>query len=332
MAERPTQDRHTPVLLERCLELLEPAVLAVAEPVVVDATLGMGGHAEALLERFEGLRVLGLDRDPQALALAGDRLRGFGDRFQGVHTVYDGILEVVRERVGRPVQGVLMDLGVSSLQLDEVERGFSYAQDAPLDMRMDPSAGTTAAQVLATYDERELTRVLRDYGEERFAARIAQRIVRRREVEPLTRTAELVDIVRGAIPAAARATGGNPAKRTFQALRVEVNEELAALERALPAAVESIAVGGRIVVMAYQSLEDRLVKRALAAGAQISAPAGLPVVPASHEPFLTLLTRGAERAPAQEQERNPRSAPVRLRAAERTRPTPDHLGGWRWAA
>jgi 16S rRNA (cytosine1402-N4)-methyltransferase len=329
--ERPVASRHTPVLLERCLDLLAPA-LQGEDAVVVDATLGMGGHSEALLERFGSLRVVGLDRDPQALLLAGGRLERFGDRFTGVHTVYDAVLDVVREEVGRPVQGVLMDLGVSSLQLDEMDRGFSYAQDAPLDMRMDASQGPTAAEVLNTYEEREIARVLREYGEERFAPRIARAVVRRRVEQPLARTAELVDIVRAAIPAAARTTGGNPAKRTFQALRIEVNQELAALERALPAAIESLAVGGRIVVMAYQSLEDRLVKRTLAAGAGSSAPAGLPVVPDTHRPYLSLLTRGAERASAEEQALNSRSTPVRLRAAERLRPTPAHLRtatGWR---
>jgi 16S rRNA (cytosine1402-N4)-methyltransferase len=326
-ADRPAADRHVPVLLERCVELLAPALVPApdgAPAVLVDATLGMGGHAEAFLERVPGLVVVGLDRDTQALALAGDRLERFGDRFLGVHTVYDRVGEVVAERLGRPVQGVLMDLGVSSLQLDEVERGFSYAQDAPLDMRMDASTGITAAEVLNTYPEAEITRVLREYGEEKWAARIAQRVVRRREQEPLRRTAELVDLVRGAIPAAARTTGGNPAKRTFQALRIEVNGELAALERALPAAVESLAVGGRIAVMAYQSLEDRMVKRTFAEGATVSTPPGIPVVRDEDQPYLRLLTRGAERATASEQERNPRSAPVRLRAVERLRATPQH--------
>ncbi|MBC7290117.1 MAG: 16S rRNA (cytosine(1402)-N(4))-methyltransferase RsmH [Actinotalea sp.] len=326
-ADRPAADRHVPVLLDRCVELLAPALVPAADgapPVLVDATLGLGGHTEAFLERVPGLVVVGLDRDTQALTLAGERLARFGERFVPVHTVYDRIHEVVADRVGRPVQGVLMDLGVSSLQLDEVDRGFSYAHDAPLDMRMDASAGITAAEVLDTYPEAEITRVLREYGEERWAARIAQRVVRRREQEPLRRTGELVDLVRAAIPAAARTTGGNPAKRTFQALRIEVNGELAALERALPAAVESLAVGGRIAVMAYQSLEDRMVKRTFAAGATVSTPAGIPVVREEDQPYLRLLTRGAERASQAEQEHNPRSAPVRLRAAERLRATPDH--------
>jgi 16S rRNA (cytosine1402-N4)-methyltransferase len=232
----------------------------------------------------------------------------------------------VVERLGLPgVQGVLMDLGVSSLQLDEAERGFAYAQDAPLDMRMDPTRGRTAAEVLNTYDEAALIRVLREYGEERFAQRIVRKIVQARQVAPIARSGELVELVRAGIPAAARQTGGNPAKRTFQALRIEVNDELAVLERAVPAAVESLVVGGRLVVEAYQSLEDRIVKRVLAAGSQISAPPGLPVVPDTHQPYLRLLTRGAEEADAVERERNPRSQSVRLRAAERLRPTPEHL-------
>ncbi|WP_182113644.1 MULTISPECIES: 16S rRNA (cytosine(1402)-N(4))-methyltransferase RsmH [unclassified Actinotalea] len=329
--ERATSDRHVPVLLDRCVELLGPA-LEGPDAVLVDLTLGMGGHTEALLGRFPTLRVVGLDRDLQAIALASERLRPFGDRFTAVHAVYDEVLDVVQDVVGRPVQAVLGDLGVSSLQLDEAERGFSYAKDAPLDMRMDASTGPTAADVLNTYPEAEIVRILRQYGEERFAPRIARTVVARRAAAPLTRTAELVDIVRASIPAAARATGGNPAKRTFQALRIEVNGELEVLERTMPAAIEALAVGGRIVVMAYQSLEDRLVKRALARGAVSSAPAGLPVEPETHRPYLRLLTRGAERASEAELAANPRSASVRLRAAERLRATPDHLrelsGGW----
>lgn len=331
MSQDDAATRHTPVLLRRCLDLLGPAL---AEPgaVLVDATLGMGGHTEGVLRELPHVRVVGIDRDPQALALASRRLAPFGERFTPVHAVYDEILDVL-DRLDLPhVQGVLMDLGVSSLQLDEAERGFAYAQDAPLDMRMDPTTGPTAADVLNTYDEREIARVLREYGEERFAARIARGVVRRRAQQPLARTSELVDIVRAGVPAATRRTGGHPAKRTFQALRIEVNGELAALERALPAAVEALAVGGRIVVESYQSLEDRLVKRALAAGATSSAPPDLPVEPATHAPYLRLLTRGAEEADDVELATNPRSQSVRLRAAERLRPTPDHLRTPRRAA
>ncbi|WP_418277219.1 16S rRNA (cytosine(1402)-N(4))-methyltransferase RsmH [Isoptericola jiangsuensis] len=323
---RPTQDRHVPVLLQRCVDLLAPA-LTGAGSVMVDCTLGMGGHTEAVLEQVPGVRVIGIDRDPQALELATARLSRFGDRFTPVHAVYDEIGDVVADHADGAVQGVLMDLGVSSLQLDEAERGFSYAQDAPLDMRMDQSRGLTAAEVLNEYDERDLVRILRDYGEERFAQRVARAIVRRRDTEPWARTGELADAVRDAIPAATRRTGGNPSKRTFQALRIEVNGELEALERAVPAAIEALAVDGRLVVESYQSLEDRIVKRAIARGTASSAPPGLPVEPETHRPYLQALTRGAEEAGPDELERNARSASVRLRAARRLRPTPDHLIG-----
>ncbi|QHT55483.1 16S rRNA (cytosine(1402)-N(4))-methyltransferase RsmH [Cellulomonas sp. H30R-01] len=318
--------RHTPVLLQRCLDLLAPA-LAAEGAVMVDSTLGMGGHTEGVLRAFPHVRVVGIDRDPQALDLAGRRLAPFGERFTAVHAVYDEIRDVLDDLGLAHVQGVLMDLGVSSLQLDERERGFSYAHDAPLDMRMDATRGLTAADVVNTYEEREIARVLREYGEERFAPRIARSIVRAREKAPLARTGELVDLVRAAIPAATRKTGGHPAKRTFQALRIEVNGELEVLERALPASVEALAVGGRIVVEAYHSLEDRLVKRTFAAGATSSAPPDLPVEPETHAPYLRLVTRGAEEADEAELAANPRSQSVRLRAAERTRPTPDHLRG-----
>ncbi len=326
MVDQPAEAaaRHTPVMLARCVELLAPA-LRVPGAVMVDSTLGMGGHAEAVLEAFPDVVVIGLDRDPEALDLAGRRLARFGDRFTAVHAVYDDVLTVLGRLGVAQVEAVLMDLGVSSLQLDEVARGFSYSQDAPLDMRMDPSGGTTAADVLNSYDERELTRVLREYGEERFAQRIARNIVAARDRRPLERTGELVAILQASIPAATRKTGGHPAKRTFQALRIEVNRELETLERALPASIEALAVGGRIVVEAYHSLEDRLVKRALAVGAVSSAPVDLPVEPDTHRPFLRLVTRGAEEADEAEIARNPRSQSVRLRAAERLRPTPDHL-------
>jgi len=324
VAEPDAAARHVPVLLRRCLDLLGPALQA-PDAVMVDSTLGMGGHTEGVLAAFPHVRVVGLDRDPQALDLAGRRLAPFGDRFVAVHAVYDEVRAVL-DRLGIPaVQGVLMDLGVSSLQLDEGGRGFSYAQDAPLDMRMDPTTGPTAADVLNTYDEHDLVRVLRTYGEERFAPRIARSILRARAKAPLERTAELVELVREAIPAAARATGGHPAKRTFQALRIEVNGELDALARALPESVEALAVGGRIVVEAYQSLEDRMVKRTFAAGAISSAPPDLPVEQPEHAPYLRLLTRGAEQADAAEVAANPRAQSVRLRAAERVRPTPAHV-------
>lgn len=314
---------HRPVLAARCLELLGPAL---AEPgcVMVDATVGLGGHTALVLASCPHARVIGIDRDPEALAVAGERLASFGSRFTGIHALYDELSAVV-DRIlgdGARVQAVLFDLGTSSLQLDSVGRGFSYAQDAPLDMRMDQSAGRTAAELLATATEEELHRILREYGEERFAGRIARAIVRSRTAAPLARSGQLVDIVRNCIPAAARRTGGNPAKRTFQALRIAVNSELDVLERALPRAIGVLEVGGRIVVESYHSLEDRAVKRALAAGASTSAPPGIPVIRPEDEPYLRLLTRGAEEADPAERAANPRSASVRLRAAERIRETP----------
>ncbi len=308
---------HVPVLLDRVVELLAPS-LAAPGSVVVDATLGLGGHAEAILTRCPAAHLIGLDRDPEALARAGARLAPFGDRFTGVHAVYDEIGAVARDLGYAAVHGVLFDLGVSSLQLDEVGRGFSYAHDAPLDMRMDQTSGPSAADVLNTYSAAELTRVLREYGEERFASRIAAAIVRQRAAAPFSTSARLVELIRATIPAPARRTGGNPAKRTFQALRIEVNGELAALERAVPAAIELLAVGGRAVVLSYHSLEDRMVKRFFAAGAASGAPAGLPVELPEHRPVLRLLTR-SQPPTDQEIAANPRAASARLRAVERIR-------------
>ena len=311
---------HLPVLRERVVTLLEPA-LRQAGSVVVDATLGMGGHAHALLTACPTAVLVGIDRDHEALALAGERLSEFGERVRLVHAVYDELPQVLRDLGLTQVQGVLLDLGVSSLQLDEDERGFAYRVDAPLDMRMDQSHGVTAAEVLNCYDVGDLARVLRDYGEERFARRIAANVVREREREPFTTSARLVSIVRASVPAATRTQGGNPAKRTFQALRIEVNGELAALEAAMPAAIAALAVGGRIAVLAYHSLEDRLVKQALAAGARSGTPPDLPVELPEHAPYLRLLTRGSEPPSDSEIEQNPRAASARLRAAERVRTT-----------
>ena len=309
-------ERHVPVMRERVLALLAPAIQE-PDAVLVDATLGLGGHAELALERFPDLRLIGIDRDSAALDLSRARLAPFGARVTLVHAVYDELPSVLSTLGLGTVEGILFDLGVSSMQLDEADRGFAYSVDAPLDMRMDQGSGLTAADVLNTYDTAALIRILRDFGEERFAPRIAARIVRERKVAPFTNSGRLVEIVRDSIPAATRRTGGNPAKRTFQALRIEVNAELAVLERAIPAALDRLAVGGRIVVMAYQSLEDRIVKHALAEGARVRAPHGLPIIPDSMQPWLRLLTRGAEKPTDEELSENPRSASVRVRAAER---------------
>ncbi|KUP95369.1 16S rRNA (cytosine(1402)-N(4))-methyltransferase RsmH [Thermobifida cellulosilytica] len=309
---------HVPVMLERVLELLAPA-LEQPGAVVVDGTLGLGGHSAALLDAHPGLRLVGVDRDTTALERSRRRLAPHADRVSLVHAVYADIPRVLDDLGIDRVQGLLFDLGVSSPQLDEAERGFAYSYDAPLDMRMDRTQERTAADVVNTYSAGELTRILKVYGEERYAARVAQAIVRRRAREPVRTTGVLADLVREAIPAPARRTGGNPAKRTFQALRIEVNSELAILERALPAAISRLAVGGRVVVLSYHSLEDRITKRALAALSTDTTPPGLPVPLPDRQPELRLLTRGAELPTEQETARNPRAASARLRAAERTR-------------
>ena len=307
---------HVPVLLDRVVALVAPALVRPGS-VLIDATLGLGGHSEAILARCPEAHVVGVDRDPHALELAGRRLAPFAERITLVHAVYDEIPRVLADLGIDEVDGVLFDLGVSSMQLDVRERGFAYAEDAPLDMRMDDSRGPTAADVLNTYDAAELARILREYGEERFARQLARAIVRRRDSRPFDRSADLVELLREVIPAPARRTGGHPAKRTFQALRIEVNDELGVLSRAVPAALDSVGVGGRVAVMSYHSLEDRLVKRAFAARTRNRVPEDLPVVPAGLGPEFAPLTRGAEKASPEEISENPRAASVRLRAVVR---------------
>jgi 16S rRNA (cytosine1402-N4)-methyltransferase len=309
---------HLPVMRDRVLELLAPA-LTPPGAVLVDATLGRAGHASALLAAHPGLSLIGIDTDASAIEQSRLTLADFGDRVTFVQAVYDQLPRIIAGAGLRAVQGILFDLGVSSPQLDDPSRGFAYAQDAPLDMRMNQTAELTAADVLNTYPADQLARVLREYGEERFARRIAEAVVRERTRAPLASTSRLAEIVRESIPAPARRTGGNPAKRTFQALRIEVNGELDALHRAMPAALDSIAIGGRIVALAYHSLEDRAVKRALAERTVDTTPPGLPVPLEQSRPQFRLLTRGAERPSADELATNPRAASARLRAAERVR-------------
>jgi 16S rRNA (cytosine1402-N4)-methyltransferase len=309
---------HLPVMRDRVAQLLGPA-LEPPGAVLVDATVGRAGHAHALLAAHPGLSLIGIDADATAIAESRRALTAFGQRVVLVQAVYDELPRILAEAGQVGVQGVLFDLGVSSPQLDDSERGFSYARDAPLDMRMNQAAELTAADVLNTYPADRLARLLRDYGEERYARRIAAAVVRERARAPLRNTARLVELVLESIPAPARRTGGHPAKRTFQALRIEVNGELDALQRAVPAALDTIAVGGRIVALAYHSLEDRVVKRELAARAADSTPPGLPVPLPQAQPQLRLLTRGAERPTAEEVAVNPRAASARLRAAERIR-------------
>ena len=320
-----TSPSHVPVLLDRVVALVAPALERAdrERTVLVDATLGLGGHTEAVLERIPQVHVVGVDRDVHALERSRQRLAGYGERVTFVHAVYDEIADVLAQLGLQRVDAVLFDLGVSSMQLDVRERGFAYSVDAPLDMRMNDTDGPTAADVLNGYSVEELTRVLREYGEERFARRIAEAIVRERAKEPFERSGRLVELLYAAIPAPARRTGGHPAKRTFQALRIEVNDELSVLRRALPAAIDAIGVGGRVVVMSYHSLEDRITKHVFADHTRSDVPPDLPFVPEGHEPALRLVTRGSEKASPAEIEANPRAASVRLRAVERVHDGPE---------
>ncbi|GAA4407987.1 16S rRNA (cytosine(1402)-N(4))-methyltransferase RsmH [Tsukamurella soli] len=309
---------HVPVLAGRAVDIFRGSLGDDgAGRVYVDGTLGLGGHSELMLRAFPRLTVVGLDRDTYAIAAATERLAPFGDRFTAVHTRYDGLADALDGLGIRAADAILFDLGVSSMQLDRTERGFAYSVDAPLDMRMDPTDELTAADVLNTYEARDIARVLRTYGEEKFASKIAAAVVRERAREPFTTSGRLVELLYATIPAPARRKGGHPAKRTFQALRIEVNRELVSLEAAVPQGLDALAPGGRIVFMSYQSLEDRIVKTALAARTRSTTPVGLPMDLPGTGPTFRLLTRGAERATEAEIADNPRAAPVRLRAAER---------------
>jgi 16S rRNA (cytosine1402-N4)-methyltransferase len=309
--------QHVSVMLDRCVALLSPAIEKTDSPVVVDARLGLGGHTEALLKKFPQLVVLGIDRDGDALAIATARLEIFGSRFQAFHAIYDEILQVIQQAGSTKVNGILFDLGLSSMQVDQIERGFSYSQDAPLDMRMDRSQGQTAADILNNSTREDLIRILRQYGEEKFAPRIVDAIMRQRKIAPLNSTASLAALVKENIPAATRRTGGNPAKRTFQALRIAVNDELGALSRALPASLDALIVGGRIVVMSFQSLEDRIVKEFFVNAATSSTPRELPVELPELAAKFSLVIKSSETASEVESRENSRSQSARLRVIER---------------
>ncbi len=311
-------DLHEPVLLERCIEVLAPA-LEGKLAVMVDCTLGLGGHTEAFLERFPQLRVVGLDRDPNALALSRQRLARFGDRVSYLHVTYDQIGEALEELGIARVEAVIMDLGVSSMQLDESERGFAYSYEAPLDMRMDNTTGKTAADVINSYPEESLVRIFKDFGEERFARQIAKAVVSTRRDVPFATSTQLASLIVKVVPFIPGKSSGHPAKRVFQALRIEVNGELDVLEQAMPQVIKALAIGGRVLVLAYQSLEDRIVKRALVAASTSSAPLDLPIELPEHAPLLRLVVKGAEMASEAEKVTNPRSTSVRLRAAEKIR-------------
>jgi 16S rRNA (cytosine1402-N4)-methyltransferase len=308
---------HIPVALNRCVALLAPAIEKSDSPIVIDATLGMGGHTRALLETFPSLRVIAFDRDTAAIAIAKENLLDFSERVTIVHAVYDEIA-ITLENLGiAAVDGALFDLGVSSMQLDAADRGFAYSHDAPLDMRMDQSTGLSALDVLMTYSRSDLIHIIRLYGEEKFAPKIVDNIIKAREAGTLRGTKGLADIVKESIPAATRRTGGNPAKRTFQALRIEVNQELEVLTRAIPQAIQSLAVGGRLVVMAYQSLEDKIVKKAFTEVTTSGTPLGLPVDLPNSAAHYEFVIRGSEGASEAEIHENPRASSMRLRAIER---------------
>ena len=309
--------QHVSVMRDECIELLSPAISTHANPVVIDATLGLGGHTEALLSKFPHLVVIGIDRDTQAIEIATERLSRFGERFISHHSIFDRISDVAKEHGYSHVQGILFDLGVSSLQLDNGDRGFSYAHDASLDMRMDKSQAKTAADIVNTYSPGELVRILRTYGEEKFATRIVESIVKEREKAPLNSTSHLATLVKNAIPAATRRTGGNPAKRTFQALRIETNDELGAITRAIPQALELLDIQARLVVMSFQSLEDRIVKNYFQEATTSGTPQGLPVEIAELAAKFALVFNGSQSPSEAEVEENSRAASVRLRAIER---------------
>lgn len=317
---------HQPVLLDDCVNLVAPA-LQHEGAVAVDCTLGLAGHSTAFLKAAPQARLIGIDRDSEALALATERMvqEGLSDRFTPVHAAFDQLDQVLADQGVERVDAVFMDLGLSSLQIDETDRGFSYSHDAPLDMRMDVSQNLTAERILADYDMASLIRVFREYGEERFARQIAREIVLRRTQTPFTTTGQLNALVEDVVPKAHR-PAGNPAKRVFQALRIEVNGELDKLSSTLPQAANRLQVGGRLVVESYHSLEDKTVKSFMAQGLKIDAPANLPIVPDDAQPFFRELTRGAIKADDEERQRNPRSASVRLRAVELSRRIPER---WR---
>ena len=308
---------HASVMLDRCIALLSPAIEKSSNPIVVDATLGLGGHSFALLEKFPNLKIIGLDRDLSAIEKSSARLAKFSDRTTIVHAVYDEMPAVLKSLGIANVQGILFDLGVSSMQLDQVARGFSYSNDAPLDMRMDQSRGVSAKEVIDGYSRNDLIRIIREYGEERFASRIVDNLIAAREKGGINSTTELADLVKNSIPAPARRVGGNPAKRTFQALRIEVNQELEILQRAIPRAMDCLSVGGRMVVMSFQSLEDKIVKKFFTAATESKTPVGLPVEIEALAAKFKLVFSGSEKASEQEIEENSRAQSVRLRAIQR---------------
>ena len=305
---------HVSVLLDECIEALN----IKPDGIYVDGTLGGAGHSYHIAEKLTTGRLIGIDRDPVALAAAGKRLEPFGDRVTLVHSNFCRMAQVLEE-LGIPgVDGILLDLGVSSPQLDDGARGFSYMADAPLDMRMDAGDALTAHTVVNTWSQEELKRILYDYGEERYAPAIAAAIVRRRETAPVETTLELVDVIRSAMPAAALREKQHPAKRSFQAIRIAVNDELNSVSKAMETMIPKLNPGGRLAVITFHSLEDRIVKSAMAAGAKgCICPPEFPVCVCGRKPQVKLLTRKPIVSGDEELDRNPRARSAKLRVCEK---------------
>lgn len=312
------ENLHTPVAVDYAIEILGQS-LSEKSAVLVDCTLGLGGHSEAFLEKFPSLKIIGIDRDTVALDLAAERLARFGSRVVFVHSVFSEIRDVLDELGISSVNAILLDLGVSSMQLDEANRGFAYSFDAPLDMRMNQQDSMTAADVLNRYSENDLARIFKEFGEERHAKAIAREIVSRRKSFEFTTSSDLAALVSKIVPYIPGKSSGHPAKRVFQALRIEVNGELDILSETIPVAVKSLVVGGRILVMSYHSLEDTIVKNALVRLATSSAPLDMPVELPEHAATIRMLTKGTAVASESEKSSNPRSSSVRMRAAEKIR-------------
>ncbi len=305
---------HVSVLWEETVEGLN----IKPEGIYIDGTLGGGGHSELVLKKLTTGKLIGIDQDTDALAAASERLKEYGDRFIPVHSNFSNVLEVLKELGIEKVDGMMMDLGVSSYQLDEAERGFSYMNDGDLDMRMDRSRPFSAKDVINTYSVSELNQIIKDYGEERWAKRIAEFIVQAREDGEITRTSELVDIIKAAVPKGARKDGPHPAKRTFQAIRIEVNNELGIIAETIRAIATALNPGGRISIITFHSLEDRIVKKTYKELAQgCICPPELPMCMCDNEPVVKIITRKPKLPSDQEIEENPRARSAKLRVAEK---------------
>ena len=305
---------HVSVLLDECIHALN----IKPDGIYVDGTLGGAGHSSQIAARLTTGRLIGIDRDPKALKAAGERLAPFGDRVTLVHSNFSQLDEVLDNLGFEGVDGILLDLGVSSPQLDEAERGFSYMADAPLDMRMNSEDSLTAFEVVNTWPKEELRRILYEYGEERYAPQIAAAIDRRREEKPIETTLELVDIIRSAMPAAALREKQHPAKRSFQAIRIAVNDELGAVGRVLEVAVPKLNRGGRLAIITFHSLEDRLVKNGMASNAKgCTCPPSFPVCVCGNKPKVKLISKKPIVSGSEELERNPRARSAKLRVCEK---------------